>query len=106
MNAYTTHGLSRIHLGDVATIHSAYPYLNGASIVALERQRGWRAEAEAAWLLKQHGVLPASAASVVAILRRSIGNSLVRAGQRLAPSLPRGASPGTAPVTGMHGTAA
>lgn len=106
MNAYDTKGMARIGQREVAITYCTHPYLDGASLYALERQRGWRAEAEATWLLKQHGILPASAESLVAIVRRSIGASLVRAGQRLVPSLPSGGSPETGAVTGMHGTAA
>ncbi len=106
MNAYTTMGPARIKQRDVAAILSTHSYLDGASLAALERQRGWQAEAEVGWLLKQSGVLPASAASSVAMLRRSIGAALVRAGQTLADAPPSGASPRTAPAASMPGTAA
>jgi hypothetical protein len=90
---------------DVATILGTHSYLGGASLAALERQRGWQAEAQVGWVLKQHGVLPASAAPLVALLRRYIGAALVRTGERLAPAPRRSASPGTVPVASMRGTA-
>jgi hypothetical protein len=106
MNAYTADGQARITQHDVASMYRAHSYLGGASLAALERQRGWQAEAEVGWLLKQHGVLPASAASLVAMLRQAIGAALVRAGERLA-GVPWGAdSPETTPAastTGMVG---
>jgi hypothetical protein len=70
MNTYSPNGLSRMQRRDVANIHSTHPYLDGASLAALERQRGWRADAEAGSLLKQHGVLSAPAMSVITGLRR------------------------------------
>ena len=84
MNAYTTMGQARIQQRDIATFLGTHSYLGGASLAALERQRGWQAEAEVAWLLKQHGVVPASAASLATTLRQAIGAALVRAGERFA----------------------
>ena len=105
MNVYTPHGQARIQQRDVAAILGTHSYLGGASLAALERQRGWQAEAQVGWLLKQHGVLPASAASRVALLRQAVGAVLVRAGERFA-GLPRGSGLAeTAPVAGTLGTA-
>jgi len=59
-------------------------YLAGASLAGLERQRGWQAESEVEWLLKQNGVMPHASASRVARLRHTLGAALVRAGERLA----------------------
>jgi hypothetical protein len=100
MNAYTTTGQARITQRDVAAILGTHSYLGGASLAALERQRGWQADAEMAWLLKQHGLAPKSAALRVAMLRRTIGAALVGAGERLA-GVPRSAVvPETAPAAG------
>ena len=103
MSAYDTNGLTRILQHDVAHIYSRHSYLDGASLVALERQRDWRTVAETRWLLEQHGVLPVSVASVVTELRRSIGTALVRAGQYLTAASPHGATPQTSPVAGIGG---
>ena len=100
MNAYTTRGQARIQPRDVSSVLRANRYLAGASLAALERQRGWQADAEMAWLLKQHGLAPKSAALRVAMLRRTIGAALVGAGERLA-GVPRSAVvPETAPAAG------
>ena len=55
MNAYTTTGQARIQPRDFAALQRANG-LAGASLAALERQRGCQADAEVAWLLKQNGV--------------------------------------------------
>ena len=55
MNAYTTTGRARIQPRDFAALQRANG-LAGASLAALERQRGCQADAEVAWLLKQNGV--------------------------------------------------
>ncbi len=105
MNAYTTRGQARIQPRDVSSVLQANRYLGGASLAALERQRGWQAEAQVEWLLKQHGVMPASAASLATTLRQTIGAALVRAGERFA-GVPRGAGlPETPPVAGTIGAA-
>ena len=83
MNAYTTTGQARIQPGDIAAVHRANRFMVGASLAALERQRGWQAEAEVAWLLKQHGVTPHTRTGCVSLLRQRIGAALVRAGDRL-----------------------
>ena len=84
MNAYTTRGQARIQQRDIAAVLRADGFLAGASLAALERQRGYQADAEVSWLLKQNGVAPHAAASLVAMLRQTIGAALVRAGERLA----------------------
>ena len=106
MNAYTTRGQARIQPRDVSSVLQANRYLGGASLAGLERQRGWQAEAQVGWLLKQNGVLPASASLAAStLLRQTVGAALVRAGERLA-GVPRGAGlPETPPVAGTLGTA-
>ena len=70
---------------------------NGGSLAALEWRRGCQAEAELAWLLKQHGLTPQTGTSLISRLRQGIGAALVHAGQRLA-SGPRGSVPETGPA--------
>ena len=106
MNAYTTKSEARIQQSDITAILQADAFLAGASLAALERQRGWQAEAEMEWLLKQHGVRPGSAASRIALLRQTVGAVLVRAGESLTGVPQRGGSPGTAPVASVRGTIA
>ena len=104
MNANTTHGQARIRQRDTANYLATHSYLGGAPLAALERQRGWRAEAEVGWLLKQHGVVPALAASLAATLRQAIGLALVRAGEWFV-GVPRSTSlPDMSPAAGAHGT--
>jgi hypothetical protein len=105
MNAYTTNGQARIQPRDIETILQTDWYLAGDSLAALERQRGWQADAELSWLLKQNGVTPNSAASLVLLLRQMIGTALVRAGHRLAAAPGSGVPPATPPVVGTLGTA-
>ena len=104
MNAYTTIGQARIQPHDIAAVMRAYP-LVGASLAALERQRGCQAEAEMNWLLKRNGVTPQAGASFLSLLRQSIRATLVRAGESLASAPQPGTLPGTAPAPGMLGTA-
>ena len=104
MNAYTTRGQARIQPRDIAAVMRAYP-LAGASLAGLERQRGCQAEAELDWLLKQHGVTPQERASRVALLRRTIGTGLVRAGERLMGVPRRGIAPAAPPAAGTLGMA-
>lgn len=105
MNAFTTRGQARIQPRDVSSVLRANRYLAGASLAALERQRGWQAEAEVAGVLKQHGLAPKSAALRVALLRRAVGAAVVRAGERFS-GVPRGAGlPETPPAAGTIGTA-
>jgi hypothetical protein len=68
------------------------------SLSQLERRRGWQAEAEMAWLLKQHGIAPESLSSGVANVREAIGAALVRAGQRVGGISQRDVSSAMAPV--------
>ncbi len=104
MNAYTTRGPARIQPNDVSAAMRAYP-LVGASLTALERQRGWQAEAETTWLLKLNGVTPMVSTSRGALLRRAIGAILVRTGERLE-GVPRGGvSPETVSAARTRGTA-
>jgi hypothetical protein len=89
MNAYTTRSEARIQQSDITAILRADAFLAGASLAALERQRGWQAEAEVERLLKQCGVKSSANTSLVSMLRETIGAALVRAGERLTGS-PRG----------------
>ena len=98
MNPYTTMGQARIHPRDVSAVLRANG-LAGASLAALERQRGYQADAEVKWLLKQHGVTPHAAASLVSLLRQTVGAALVRAGNRLAGSPQSSVSLKTASAT-------
>ncbi len=84
MNACTTRGQARIRHRDIESILRTDAFLTGPALAALERQRGWQAEAEVAGLLKQHGLTPQAGPSPVSRLRQAIGAALVRAGQRLA----------------------
>ena len=83
MNAYTTKGQIRIQQRDIDAIMRNHAYFAGASLAALERERGWQAEAERARLLKQHGLGPAARASLLAVVRQTVGAALVHAGERL-----------------------
>jgi len=80
-------------------------YLAGATLAALERQRGWQVDAEVAWLLKQHGITPAATASRISLLRQTIGTALVCAGERLTGVSRSGLLPETRPAVGTLGTA-
>ena len=106
MNAYTTRGQARIQSRDIAAIQRSHRYMIGASLAALERQRGWQAEAEVDWLLRQTRVEPDASASRVSLLRQTMGAVLVRAGERLASVPDSGDAPEPAPVAGTLGTAA
>ncbi len=93
MNPYTTTGEARIQPHDIEFALSIDRFMGGGSLAALERQRGWQAEAELDWLLTQNGRNPHSAASLALLLRQTIGTALVQAGERLAGGAGRGASP-------------
>jgi hypothetical protein len=95
MNAYTTMGQARIEQRDISTIVRMHGFSPGAQLAALERQRGWQAEAELDWLLDKNGRNPHTAASLASILRQTIGTALVQAGERLAGNAGRGVSPAT-----------
>jgi hypothetical protein len=104
MNAYTTRGQARIQPRDLATLQRAHRYMIGASLAALEQQRGWQAEAEVDRLLKQSSVEPDASASRVSTLRQTIGAALIRAGCYLA-GIPRsGVSPDKRPAASTLGT--
>ena len=104
MNAYTTIGQARIQPRDFSAVLRANG-LAGASLAGLERQRGWQAETEVGWLLKQTRVKPEARAWRVAMLRQTIGAALVRAGERLAGGPRSGVSPATPPTTSTLGMA-
>jgi hypothetical protein len=101
MNPYTTWTRARIQPRDMTRALLADPFTAATSLTVLERIRAAQAEAEVDWLLKEHGVVPASVASRIAMVRQAIGASLVRIGERLAATSASGASPGTAPVSGI-----
>jgi hypothetical protein len=105
MNPYTTKGQARIQQRDIEAVLGANSYLAGVSLAALERQRGWQAEAEVAWLLTQHGVTPVATASLVSLLRQTIGTALVCAGEWLTGVSRSAISPETRPAVGTLGTA-
>ena len=104
MNAYTTTSQARIQPRDFSAVLRANG-LAGASIAGLERQRECQAEAEVSWLLKRHGVTPRVRASRVALLRRTIGTGLVRAGERLGGVPRSGIAPAMTPPGGTLGMA-
>jgi hypothetical protein len=58
MNAYITQGQARIQQRDIATILLTDRFMAAAALAAMERQRGWQAEAEVDWLLKQNALTP------------------------------------------------
>jgi hypothetical protein len=105
MNPYTTKGQARIQHHDIGAVLGMNSYLAGASLAALERQRGWQAEAEVNWLLKRNGVTPQAGASFLSLLRQTIGATLVRAGEHFVGAPQPGTLPGTVPARGMLGTA-
>jgi hypothetical protein len=97
MNPYTTKTQARIQPHDLSLALRGGPLTAACSLAMLERMRGYQAEAEVAWLLKQHAVPAAPAASRLR-LRQRIGAALVRAGCRLvgvspAPAVPDGPLP-------------
>jgi hypothetical protein len=95
MNPYTTKGQARIRQRDIDEILHRDAFLVSTSLAILERQRGWQAEAETEWLLKQHGLTAKPDTSVIAMLRQSIGAALIYAGQRLGGA-PRSGRPAEA----------
>jgi hypothetical protein len=105
MNPYTTMGQARIQQRDIETIVRPVGLLAATELAALERRRGYQAEAEVDWLLKQYGVTPPAASSRVALFRQTIGAALVRAGECLAGGPRSGVSQEKAPVAGTLGTA-
>ena len=105
MNPYTTTTRARIQPSDMARALLTDPSMAAISLAILERQRSFQAEAEVAWLLKEHGLAPASIASRLATLRQSIGAALIRAGQRIEGLSPGGVRSENAPAAGTFGTA-
>jgi hypothetical protein len=104
MNPYTTTGQARIQQRDIETILQADGFLTATQLAALERQRGYRAEAEVNWLLKQYGVTPPAVTSRIVVLRQTLGALLVRVGERLAGGPGSSVSRETVPVAGTLGT--
>lgn len=100
VNPYTTKTQARIHHRDIENILHTESYIAAASIAALERQRGWQAEAEVNSLLKQHGVTPYPSIPLISMLRQALGTALVRVGERLSGAPARGASPAMTPEAG------
>jgi len=105
MNAYTTRGEARIQARDVSAALRANGLTPGASLAALERQRGWQAEAEMERLIKQYVVKSSASSSLVSLVRQSIGAALVRAGECLAGSPRSNTSAESIPAAGTLGTA-
>jgi hypothetical protein len=105
MNAYTTMGQARITQRDIDGVLRAHSYLAGATLAALERERGCQAEAEMARLLKQHGLQPASVISRLSMLRQTLGAALIRVGERLAGASPGAATPEPAAAARRVGVA-
>jgi hypothetical protein len=105
VNPYTTTTRARIQPRDVARALLTDPSTAAISLAMLERQRSFQAEAEVAWLLKQHGAPPASTASRLTTLRETIGAALIRAGQRLEGLSQGGVRSETDPAAGTVGTA-
>ena len=104
MDAYTTTSQARIQPRDFSAVLRANQ-LVGASLAGLERQRGCQADAEMSWLLKHTGGRPNSSASLVSILRQTIGGALTRIGERLEGVPRSGVSTETAPEAGRLGVA-
>jgi hypothetical protein len=105
MNPYTAMGQARIQQRDIVDILREDGLTAAGSLAALERQRGYQAEAEVERLVKQNGVAPRATATLVSILRQTIGAALVRAGERLAGGRRSGVSRGTVSVAGTLGPA-
>jgi|SRR5215213_9095571 len=105
MNAYTTRGQARIQQRDIAVIlrASAGSYVAAASLAGLERQRGWQANAEVEWLLKQNRVSPQASAPRVSMLRHAIGAALIRSGERLVGTSANRVLPEMVPAAGALG---
>src|SRR5215218_8353085 len=105
MNAYTTRGEARIQQRDIDAVLRTDAYLAGASLAALERQRGWQAEAEMERRIKQYVVKSSASSSLVSLVRQSIGAAVVRAGECLAGTPRSAASVESIPAAGTVGTA-
>jgi hypothetical protein len=97
MNAYTTTGQARIQPRDMSVLRANG--LAGASLAALEQQRGWQAESGVEWQLTQNGIEPHANTSFISALRQTVGAALIRAGECLV-GIPRSAvSPEMTPAT-------
>jgi hypothetical protein len=105
MNASTTTGQARIQPGDVSAIRPTHRVMGGGSLAGLERQRGWQAESEVTWRLKQNRVTPQASTWRVALLRQTIGTALGRAGGRFAGDLRSGGALEPTPAAGTLRTA-
>ncbi len=93
MNPYSTRTQARIQPRDITLAARTDRHSAALSLSQLERRRGWQADGEMAWLLKQHGIAPESLSSRVATVREAIGALLVRAGQRVRGISQRDVSP-------------
>ena len=100
MDPYTTRGEARIRQRDVAAALRIDGVAAAGFLAALERQRGWQAEAELDRLLKRHGVTTPAGVPLVALLRRTIGVALVQAGRRLSGTPERASSMDMSPAAG------
>jgi hypothetical protein len=105
MNPYTTTGQARIQQRDIEAVLRADGLLAATQLAALERQRGFQAEAEVNWLLKHYGVTPPAASSRVALFRQTIGAAMIRAGERLTGVPKTSVASETGSVAGMLRTA-
>jgi hypothetical protein len=103
MDPSTTRGQARIQHRDLDTLVRTYGFVTPAVLAALERQRGWQADTEWNGLLAQVGVPTPTAASLVTLLRQTIGAALIRAGEHLAGTSRRGVSPETVPTASSLG---
>ena len=104
MNPYTTMGQARIRQRDIDLNQRTNSYLAGAALAALERQRGWQADGEVEWLLKQNGITPHASAPLVSMLRQAIGAALIRSGERLVGTSANRVLPEMVPAAGALGT--
>lgn len=98
MNPYSTRTQARIQPRDMTIAALTDRSTAALSLSQLERRRGWQAEGEVAWLLKQRGIASESLSSWVAIVRKAIGFTLVRAGQRVGGIPQPIVSPAMAPM--------
>lgn len=92
MNPYTTRTRVRIQPHDLANTLFADAFVAAPALTALERHRGWQAEAEVGRLLTQHGVKPPTAQSHIATARQALAAGLVRVRALLAGAVPTTAS--------------
>jgi endonuclease V-like protein UPF0215 family len=105
MNAYTTRGQARIQQRDVAAVLRVNRPAASAALVALERQRGWQADAELDCLLKQNRIESLASPSRASLVRQAIGTMLVHAGERVMGASRNGDSPEPTRVAGRLGIA-